>query len=168
MANNVEEHAEGTELDANVEVAATMGFGSFGPKPHLAKKRKIDSSYALSGSNGLPLGMRPDHQHKSYQHGSRHDRTASYRERKSDEIRGSAHASGNGGFDAGDHANSPQAQPHESQTSSQANRTAGGRLPNGEWDWQALRKGVRDENGDIIYYDASFVEDPWTDLDERG
>jgi len=28
-------------------------------------------------------------------------------------------------------------------------------------DWRALRKGVRDENGDVAYYDGSFVEDPW-------
>ncbi|MCJ1381660.1 hypothetical protein MMC17_004771 [Xylographa soralifera] len=32
------------------------------------------------------------------------------------------------------------------------------------WDWNALRKGVRNEKGDVVYYDASFVEDPWKDL----
>ena len=31
-------------------------------------------------------------------------------------------------------------------------------------DWRALRKGVRDENGDVAYYDGSFVEDPWRGL----
>ncbi|MCJ1421503.1 hypothetical protein MMC32_007867 [Xylographa parallela] len=31
-------------------------------------------------------------------------------------------------------------------------------------DWNALRKGVRNEEGDVVYYDASFVEDPWKHL----
>ena len=31
-------------------------------------------------------------------------------------------------------------------------------------DWNALRKGVRNARGDICYYDASFVEDPWATL----
>ncbi|KAI9696084.1 MAG: hypothetical protein M1836_005915 [Candelina mexicana] len=30
---------------------------------------------------------------------------------------------------------------------------------------QRLRRGVRDRNGDIAYYDASFVEDPWEGLE---
>ncbi|MCJ1284601.1 hypothetical protein MMC26_003935 [Xylographa opegraphella] len=34
----------------------------------------------------------------------------------------------------------------------------------GYYDWNALRKGVRNEKGDLVYYDASFVEDPWKDL----
>lgn len=32
------------------------------------------------------------------------------------------------------------------------------------YDFRALRKGVRDENGDMAYYDESFVEDPWRTL----
>lgn len=36
-----------------------------------------------------------------------------------------------------------------------------GKRGDGEWDWQALRKGVPDERGDVAFYDASFVEDPW-------
>lgn len=39
-----------------------------------------------------------------------------------------------------------------------------GRGKDGQWDWQALRKGVKDERGDVAYYDASFVEDPWRHL----
>ena len=34
----------------------------------------------------------------------------------------------------------------------------------GQWDWQALRRGVRDARGDMAFYDASFVEDPWKHL----
>ncbi|MCJ1320385.1 hypothetical protein MMC15_005723 [Xylographa vitiligo] len=36
------------------------------------------------------------------------------------------------------------------------------------YDWNALRKGVRNEKGDMVYYDASFVEDAWTDLVRGG
>lgn len=40
-----------------------------------------------------------------------------------------------------------------------------GKRADGEWDWQALRKGVVvDERGDVAFYDGSFVEDPWRGL----
>lgn len=32
------------------------------------------------------------------------------------------------------------------------------------YDWAVLRRGVRNEQGDIAYYDQSFVEDPWREL----
>lgn len=31
-------------------------------------------------------------------------------------------------------------------------------------DFKSLRKGIRDEWGDMAYYDGSFVEDPWKGL----
>lgn len=31
-------------------------------------------------------------------------------------------------------------------------------------DFKSLRKGIRDERGDMAYYDGSFVEDPWRGL----
>lgn len=31
-------------------------------------------------------------------------------------------------------------------------------------DFKSLRKGIRDERGDMAYYDGSFVEDPWRAL----
>ncbi|KAI4264811.1 MAG: hypothetical protein L6R42_000094 [Xanthoria sp. 1 TBL-2021] len=34
--------------------------------------------------------------------------------------------------------------------------------------WNEWRKGVRDERGDMAFYDASFVEDPWRGLKTRG
>ncbi|KAL8775656.1 MAG: hypothetical protein Q9209_000152 [Squamulea sp. 1 TL-2023] len=30
--------------------------------------------------------------------------------------------------------------------------------------WNEWRKGVRNERGDMVFYDASFVEDPWRNL----
>lgn len=44
----------------------------------------------------------------------------------------------------------------------------GGKRGDGEWDWRALRTGVRDQRGDVAFYDASFVEDPWRGLRGEG
>lgn len=47
-------------------------------------------------------------------------------------------------------------------------RLEAGKRADGEWDWQALRRGVRDERGDMAFYEASFVEDPWRGLRGDG
>ena len=51
---------------------------------------------------------------------------------------------------------------------SNADREPGGLEPgqksDGSWDWQALRRGVRNARGDMAFYDASFIEDPWKHL----
>ncbi|KAI9873093.1 MAG: hypothetical protein M1830_000844, partial [Pleopsidium flavum] len=39
-----------------------------------------------------------------------------------------------------------------------------GRAGGSDNDLWKLRKGVRNETGDIAYYDPSFVEDPWQEL----
>lgn len=46
----------------------------------------------------------------------------------------------------------------------QQQQSSGGPKADGEWDWNALRRGVRDEKGDMAFYDKSFVEDPWRGL----
>ena len=168
MVDDMERQEEITEIDADTDVAAAMGFDSFGPKPHLNKKRKVESSHMPSGSNTLSLGTRSDHSHESYLQNSQLDSAASESAQGSSEVRGFARTSENRGSNAGDHANTSQVKNDESRSREKANRGVGGRLPNGEWDWQALRKGVRDENGDIAYYDASFVENPWASLNKKG
>lgn len=45
-----------------------------------------------------------------------------------------------------------------------ANNTLPIRPQGGGYDWAALRRGVRNARGDMCYYDASFVEDPWRGL----
>ncbi|KAL9122615.1 MAG: hypothetical protein Q9187_000829 [Circinaria calcarea] len=37
-------------------------------------------------------------------------------------------------------------------------------VPGQRYDWAALRRGVRNQQGDIAYYDRSFMEDPWEGL----
>ena len=63
----------------------------------------------------------------------------------------------------GQHGNKSNTQLHDRA----AGWSQGGKLQSGEWDWQALRRGVRDERGDVAYYDASFVEDAWAGLKNK-
>jgi hypothetical protein len=34
-------------------------------------------------------------------------------------------------------------------------------------DWAALRRGVRNARGDMVYFDWSFLEDPWAGLEAK-
>lgn len=56
----------------------------------------------------------------------------------------------------------PQPSMARSENTAPASATGGGTgAENEAW---TLRKGVKLANGDIAYYDASFVEDPWREL----
>lgn len=43
-----------------------------------------------------------------------------------------------------------------------------GRTADGGWDWGALRRGVRDERGDVAFYEAGMAADPWGALKGGG
>ena len=58
----------------------------------------------------------------------------------------------------------PQMHPGVSITGMAPGGLEPGQKTDGQWDWQALRRGVRDARGDMAFYDASFVEDPWKHL----
>lgn len=68
------------------------------------------------------------------------------------------------------HDTPPEQQPLRSRTSEGAAAAQQGKdavtaAAEAAPDWRAqLRKGVRDENGDVAFYDGSFVEDPWRGL----
>ena len=188
------------------DVAAAMGFASFGSKPNPPKKKRklagVDMSNEGSGSNNTPLGVRTKgpirvekgnqsqdqeysktQSHQDYAVGS-HDNVgghvseakcqvngspgygvdgyASHPADEDDEGKGSLHAQGlnsTGGPSTTSIHNIPIMSPYVQHT--------GGKDSNGNWDWQALRRGVIDENGDTAYYDESFVEDPWRHLRKR-
>ena len=149
------------------DVAAAMGFGSFGAKPHLAKKRKTAGSEKTgSGSNSLPLGMTRERdesqiaQSSAVEEGQQMQRDSQEIARQGD---GSEKAPQPGTLGTGlDNRHHMSVGSNIHTVYSQA-----GQLPNGQWDWQALRRGVRNEHGDMAYYDASFVEDPWALLRKR-
>lgn len=56
---------------------------------------------------------------------------------------------------------SSQQLPIQSTYSNQTSQSQHGRQKH---DFKSLRKGTRDEWGDMAYYDGSFVEDPWKGL----
>lgn len=168
------------------DIAAAMGFASFGAKPNPPKKkRKIagtEPDHEGSGSNNTPLGMRA--------------KDKSWRKREEGQERmvvklGKGEVGGGKGVDGigrGEGSIDP-VNGEEGQELSTISRNLEGRFvqegawdrglkgleqmgrgggegrrADGEWDWGALRRGVRDERGDMAFYDASFVEDPWRDL----
>ena len=161
-------HGESSEED----VAAAMGFGSFGAKPHLKKKRKTEpSSEQGSGSNSLPIGQRKERD------------TSRAEETQNISSLGDPVTHAMGEVPPGNprmsevapgHMTLPKRPPspehvHQGVTGVGSNvEREPGKLNNGQWDWNALRKGVRDKNGDTAYYNASFVEDPWAALRGKG
>ena len=59
------------------------------------------------------------------------------------------------GAEAKGHGEGPAVKSSEAGAGEQRNNQA------------ALRRGVRNERGDVAYYDESFVEDPWKELEEK-
>jgi len=198
------------------DIAAVMGFGSFGHKPNPPKKKRklADPNSEGSGSNNTPLGVRsrklgdqvgegePEGQDvgpgQTYSQvrdlGQRYEgqRIAGTRGAG---IGGAAHPTISnhrnqlpdrppvpvlGGFGMDDDYNTGQpfdtcmmhAEPmavtqmpaRTQQSSTIMSGPGAGRRADGQWDWGALSKGVRDEVGDLAFYNRSFVEDPWRRL----
>ena len=66
--------------------------------------------------------------------------------------------------------NNTRAPPSSHTVPAPVDRAAGNRREGSmdreeaTYDWKALRKGIRDEDGDVAFYDGSFIEDPWAGL----
>ncbi|KAF2631547.1 hypothetical protein BU25DRAFT_190813 [Macroventuria anomochaeta] len=156
------------DFDENDEMAAMMGFSSFGG----TKKRKFDQAhspakdeYSASGANSTELGVRTK---------------ASSNENPSGEEPLSAAplakapppASGLASFLARGQAlpeKPPNAAPVRQDGTTQAGPSAselisfgGPSIPRAELN--ALRFGVKNADGDTAYFLPSFVEDPWGKL----
>ena len=170
--SNSDEQLEDAEDTVGYDVASAMGFGSFGSKPHLTKKRKMNTTDNTgSGSNSLPLGMRPLKEtvvNTTQASETQHESEAKVPGEGPAERQDLAKPPETTGVVPQNHSQVLLHQYQSIASNNQASRSSSGKLPNGEWDWQALRKGVRDERGDMAYYDASFVEDPWAALEREG
>lgn len=213
--DELEDDGNGPDID----VAALMGFGSFGDQ-HRGKRRRYNGRAedavvdggpspsgrrkergSGSGSNNLPLGTGRSRPEKS--DGITAERTSVGKEistKAKTRGRGSEDAQGTGD-DGGDgmesiallHAASRQAEQTRSSSDmlppTQPSATTGPSLPpkppqpllsqpenaapasatgtgkgigeGTETEAWKLRKGIKLANGEIAYYDASFVEDPW-------
>lgn len=202
------------------DIAAAMGFSSFGakPKPPKKKRKLADPNSEGSGSNNTPLGVRT-RKLEGQQAGG--EEAARGQGRPTTALgwggaQGQERRRGQGfGAQAGERAAPTGPSPPDALAAEALDETAAmllgtGQLPqyldwsqgfaeggprgdadwkgkgraggqvggvageemrrqgkrgDGEWDWQALRRGVVvDERGDVAFYDGSFVEDPWRGL----
>lgn len=152
------------------DMAAMMGFSSFGAKPNPpSKKRKLEQLAATrtgaesgSGSNSMPLGQ-PRGQKKeavgglggfNKQHGGG-------REGHVQSVESVKNVESGKGPKAGGAVEGPGTTSTSTLGSSLG--LPAGKLQ-GFYNWQSLKMGIRNERGDVAYYDASFVEDPWRHL----
>lgn len=166
-ADNGSPSASDTEA---TDMAAMMGFSSFGAKPNPpSKKRKLEQTAASktgagsgSGSNTMPLG-KPRGQKKDADRGSQ---ASGQQDMGRDE--GYAQASETGeGEERVQGAKGDGGAAHGGDELMSGGNGHSGLLESGAEgrpNWNVLRRGVKDERGDMAYYDASFVEDPWKHL----
>jgi hypothetical protein len=156
--------------EENEDMAALMGFSSFGG----TKKRKFDQASSpntkdsASGANSTQLGIRS----KDVAHDTPKDQTDPISHGDST-SRPAKLAANTGLAEFLARAKTlpekpPQSQESLSTANQQDSRTMEPVSFGGEAitraELNALRFGVRDENGDTAYFLPSFVEDPWANL----
>ncbi|KAI4216336.1 MAG: hypothetical protein LQ351_001346 [Letrouitia transgressa] len=145
--------------DADDEaMLSAMGFSSFvsGPNPssasqphaHATKKRKTGNPDTTTGAGSAGRGGKnPPVQ----LHGK--ERSAPVEKEDEEGVEG------NGRTDA------------ERQSATGIEKGGKGEGEGGGFEgytWSQWKRGVRVENGDVAFYDESFVEDPWEGLRDRG
>ena len=165
-----------SEDSTAADMAQMMGFSSFNSKSKpLSKKRKRELAQLAvsgpgmesgSGSNTMPLG-KPRRKPVEGEHEVARGNTEPGENTLNMEAVTTEMSIGSE-KDMRQHGNfaPPSVLGDQAKPSSFGNEP---HLSAGEdgyprYDWHALRKGVRDERGDVAYYDASFVEDPWKNL----
>lgn len=135
------------EMEIDPEIAAAMGFSSFGGP---SKKRKFDADEAVTRANQNPSAREePQHNTESDSHRPMSDATRQRAERYSTFRQ--------------HHANT-LCMLTTRQGPARDNIT----LADGStMSLQALRRGVRNERGDVAYFLPSFLEDPWEKLKSK-
>ena len=176
--------------EENPDIAAMMGFGSFGG----TKKRKFDqanspkSKIDASGANSTRLGvrMKSDVGEQSNEFHATDDATIG----STDEAQPPAMSKSKGKGKAKQVADAglagflargqalPEAPPSAQQVeqplpefgfakhTDEATFSYGG-PPISRSELHALQRGVKDEKGDTAYFLPSFVEDPWEKLEKQ-
>ena len=156
--------------EADLDVAAAMGFGSFGSKPHLTKRRKVESIDDLpSSQSSIPIRQGLDASSKEGLHSHGRLDTLSTESERSAPVRATG-ASSLAEVPTGLPPKPPANDlnlPGQDVAGDQMQSRDPGKRADGEWDWYALRRGVKEKNGDVAYYDSSFVEDPWAHLKDK-
>lgn len=140
--------------EEDIDIAAAMGFGSFGN----TNKRKYDRTQSpiasaddASGANSTQLGVRPKKFASTQQ-----------------EAPENSKPSGSNDHSTTDDLSNPLSpestphQPHEQPSAMEMVSFGGPPITRNELN--ALKFGVQDENGDTAYFLPNFVEDPWASL----
>lgn len=126
--------AEDEEMDIDPSIAAAMGFAGFGMQT--AKKRKYDSNNTYVDPDVATAGSTSKGKGANNAPlGARVKETGGSRTAKEGTV-----------------------------STEKKIGTAPGRNADGSLDLEALRKGVKNDNGDMVYFLPSFIEDPWKDL----
>ncbi|KAF1350286.1 hypothetical protein EJ07DRAFT_139579 [Lizonia empirigonia] len=160
------------DFEENDEMAAMMGFSSFGG----TKKRKFDHAnspkakddYSASGANSTELGVQTKIPSNEQQSGEEISGAKSPVQHTSAPL---PTASGLASFLARGQAlpekppNAVQKQETIAGVDSSASETVSfGGPPISRADLNALKFGVKNGNGEAAYFLPSFVEDPWERL----
>lgn len=141
--------AEDGEDEIDPAIAEAMGFSGFGMQP--GKKRKLNADMAFVDSSKVA----------SEKQSSGKDAATVYSSNRDNAVPGGHH------IDArGDGLNDQQGKPDA------ATAVVDTALPsnidgNDEQSLRALANGVRNKNGDMVYFLPNFLEDPWRNLEPR-
>jgi hypothetical protein len=178
-------------MDDEEDIAAAMGFSSFGA----TKKRKFDQTNSpkakveSSGANSMPLGVRPkrtddespDQGNESLGSVEANDTVMDSTEIPPEKANSKGKQkqtvpSGLAGFLARGNQlpdqlpDKPPGNPTDSKPAApsydDSARVSFGGPPISKMELDALRGGVRNEQGDFAYFLPSFVEDPWEKLNK--
>lgn len=163
------------EEEDNIDMAAAMGFSSFGG----TKKRKFDHASSpkakadASGANSTKLGVRTKKVAGADEDGPEENQAA--QTQRDAPTKSQATGSGLASFLArGQNLPEPPLGAQEApglpdlgQDSTTEMMSFGG-PPVSRAELNALRNGVQNEHGDTAYFLPSFVEDPWVRLAKRS
>ena len=164
-----------SEESAVADMAQMMGFSSFSSKSKpLSKKRKRELAQLAtsgpgtesgSGSNTMPLGA-PRRKPVEGEGMARGGREPGENTLNMEAVTNERSIGSEKDMEQYSHIAPPSVLRDQAKPSSFSNEPhpSAGEDVYSQYDWHALRKGVRDERGDVAYYDTSFVEDPWKNL----
>lgn len=130
------------DVDIDPEIAEAMGFSAFGTQSQ--QKRKFNANDVFTD---IDSGGRREHAEGSKQGNGANSLPLGKRKSRGESA-------------------AEQENVHASSKSS-AMKAEGAETNEGKNDLQALRDGVKNDRGDMVYFMPNFIEDPWKDLNPR-
>lgn len=147
------------DMEIDPAIAAAMGFTNFGAQPS-NKKRKFDNA-----NNDAVVDPSILDAHQAQQHSNGANSLPLGNRKPKSAASAANDGSGGGAIPAGPTAEGASASAMPSELSKAGpGAESGVELASGEPNFQALRKGVRNADGDMVYFLPSFLDDPWKEL----